>query len=92
VVEAHAGTVRVLLFGALREQLGDEVMVDAGAASTIAELWTLVTRDRPHLRDRRASVRAARNLAYCEWDDRVSAGDEVAFMPPVSGGVAEARP
>lgn len=30
--------------------------------------------------------RPARNLEYARWDDPVAEGDEVSFIPPVSGG------
>lgn len=76
--------VRVLLFGALRDQLGGERELPA-AAGDVAALWELLTRDRPHLRAH-SGVRAARNLTYCSWDEPVEPGDEIAFMPPVCGG------
>lgn len=86
-----SGSVRVLLFGALREQLGDSVVVPL-PVGTVADLWRRVTHQRPHLRERRESVRAARNLSYCDWDTVVAAGDEVAFLPPVSGGAVLDEP
>lgn len=33
-----------------------------------------------------ASVRPAINHQFCEWQDRISNGDTVSFIPPVSGG------
>ncbi len=82
---AGEGGVRVLCFGVLRERLGPETVIREPAA-TVADLWTILTAAHPHLRDRREGVRAARNLSYCAWETPVAPGDEVAFMPPVSGG------
>jgi len=30
-------------------------------------------------------IRPARNQSFAEWDERVADGDEVAFIPPVTG-------
>jgi molybdopterin synthase sulfur carrier subunit len=81
---SEAETVHVLLFGALRDRLGAGRDV-AERVSTVSELWAIVTRERPELRDHRG-LRVARNLAYCDWDATVEPGDEVAFMPPLCGG------
>jgi molybdopterin synthase catalytic subunit len=40
----------------------------------------------PGLGQWRDSVRPALNLGYVDWETRVSPGDELAFLPPVSGG------
>lgn len=80
--------LRVLLFGALRDRIGSAQIDVTEDAATVADVWDAVTRGRA-LADR-ATVLCARNLAYCGWDEPVEPGDEVAFMPPVSGGaVAE---
>lgn len=31
-------------------------------------------------------LRVAKNHSFCEWHDEISAGDTIAFIPPVSGG------
>ena len=36
------------------------------------------------------SIRAARNLGYCEWTTVVHSGDTIAFIPPVAGGSDDA--
>ncbi|HAW11315.1 MAG TPA: cyclic pyranopterin monophosphate synthase MoaC [Chloroflexi bacterium] len=82
---SRSDAVRVLCFGALRERLGAEILVRE-KVTTVLDLWSMVARDHPDLRDPRGRVRAARNLAYCDWQTPVEPGDEVAFMPPVTGG------
>jgi molybdopterin synthase catalytic subunit len=37
-------------------------------------------------------VRPARNLQYVDWDAAIAAGDELAFLPPVSGGATGPEP
>lgn len=79
--------VRVRLFARLRELAGeDPEHLELPAPATVAAVWTA-------LRDRHAalpiepgSVRPARNQEFAGWDDPVADGDEVAFIPPVSGG------
>ena len=39
----------------------------------------------------RASVRGAINLEFADWEARIADGDEVAFIPPVSGGNSSPR-
>ena len=43
----------------------------------------------PRLEARREVVRAALNQEFADWDDALAEGDEVAFIPPVSGGPGE---
>jgi molybdopterin converting factor small subunit len=83
-VKVDAGTIRVLLFGPLRAQLGGEMAMPSEPGETLAGLWARITAGHPQVR--RDGVRAARNLAYCSWDEVVGAGDEIAFLPPVAGG------
>jgi cyclic pyranopterin phosphate synthase len=82
--------VRVRCFGALRDRLGAERLVPESVASVEA-LWAVLTRDAPELREARQHVRVARNFAYCDWGTALEPGDEIAFMPPVAGGSADAR-
>jgi molybdopterin synthase catalytic subunit/molybdopterin converting factor small subunit len=76
--------VTVLVFGPLRERVGVDEMTVAGA--TVQEVWDEVVRRHPTASVDTASVRAARNLSYCEWTTVVQSGDTIAFIPPVSGG------
>jgi molybdopterin synthase catalytic subunit len=76
--------VTVLVFGPLRERVGiDEIQV---AGATVQEVWDEVVRRHPAAGVDAPSVRAARNLNYCDWTTVVETGDTIAFIPPVAGG------
>ncbi|MFN8424194.1 MAG: MoaD/ThiS family protein [Anaerolineae bacterium] len=84
-----AATVRVLLFAAYRDAAGAAELTRAlagpdGAPSTVGALWADLVRDHPAL----AAVppAAAVNAALTRFEHVLAAGDEVAFLPPVSGG------
>jgi MoaE-MoaD fusion protein len=79
--------VRVRYFARLRELAGTDVerLVDVPAGETLAELYTRLRRAHPALPDRE-SVRVAVNQEFVDWNAQPSIDDEVAFIPPVSGG------
>ena len=54
--------------------------------STVADVYDNMRRKHPALEADRAAVRGAINQEFATWDAVVSQGDEVAFIPPVSGG------
>lgn len=84
--------VRVRLFAGLRETVGwCETQVELGPAAasalatrpTPAQLWRqlgLQPGDPP------TGVRVAINQQFASWDTPLSGGDELAFLPPISGG------
>lgn len=79
--------VRVRLFAALREAVGSAaVELDVPAGATPGEVWEALVRDHPDLGPRRGSLAAAVNRSYATFDIRLAEGDEIAFIPPVSGG------
>jgi molybdopterin converting factor subunit 1 len=79
--------VRVRLFARLREVAGrDELTLDVAAPATVAGVWAALTVVFPGFEPYRASVSAAVNDDYATSDRPVAEGDEVAFLPPVSGG------
>jgi len=49
-------------------------------------VWQSLARDFPGFADYRPSLSCAVNAEYAKFTTPVSDGDEVAFMPPVSGG------
>jgi len=54
--------------------------------STLADVYDNMRRKHPALEPDRVAVRGAINQEFANWDAVVSQGDEVAFIPPVSGG------
>jgi MoaE-MoaD fusion protein len=82
--------ITVLVFGPLRERVGAAEVHVAGA--TVQEVWDELVRRHPAAAVDAGSVRAARNLGYCEWNTAVRGGDTIAFIPPVAGGSDEASP
>src|ERR1019366_9785645 len=84
---AVAIAVRARLFARLREQAGtDTESLELPAGSTVSDVYDAVKRLHPGLEADRNALRAALNQEFAEWDTAVAAGDEVAFIPPVSGG------
>lgn len=79
--------VKVLFFGRLRELSGiSEEEAVAPEGSTLADLFAMYANRFPQLAGFRNSLVASRNQEFAAWDTLVAAGDEIAFLPPVSGG------
>jgi molybdopterin converting factor subunit 1 len=79
--------VRVLFFGQLKEITGlaqDDAELSDGAR--VEDLFERYGRRFPKLAAFRPSVAASVNQEYAAWRAPLSSGDEVAFLPPVSGG------
>ena len=79
--------IKVLLFGAAADRAGTketELPVDEGV--TLAELWPLLTEMHPDLVPMCDTLAFAVNGEYAREDAGVFPGDEVAVLPPVSGG------
>jgi molybdopterin synthase sulfur carrier subunit len=79
--------VRVRLFAALREALGrGEIEMDLPEGATAEDAWGRVTAAAPALAGRRPSLSASVNRRSAPFDTALEDGDEVVFIPPVSGG------
>ena len=79
--------VKVLFFGRLREVAGkSEEIVDVPQGALIEQLFKLCAARKPELATFRSSVVASLNLEFVQWNTALHADDEVAFLPPVSGG------
>jgi molybdopterin converting factor subunit 1 len=79
--------VKVLYFGRLKELCcAAEESVDLREGAAIEELFSQCSARNPALREYRSSVVAARNQEFAAWDTPLRAGDEIGFLPPVSGG------
>ena len=80
-------TVRVRLFAIQRELAGArEVPLTLGDGASIDDGWTALVVRFPVLAPGRSSVRFARNGAYADPTEPLADGDELAIIPPVSGG------
>jgi molybdopterin synthase catalytic subunit len=83
--------VRVRLFAIQRELVGSrELPIDLGDGATVEDAWVAVVAQFPVLAPGRPSVRFARNGDYADASTILADGDEVAFIPPVSGGAGRA--
>jgi molybdopterin synthase catalytic subunit len=77
-----AMNVHVRLFAALRERAGKGTLdVELADGATVADVWPLLG-----LGGEPQGLLYARNRVYVDRSEVLSAGDEVAFIPPVSGG------
>jgi molybdopterin converting factor subunit 1 len=79
--------IKVLFFGRLREIVGqaeDSPALLEGAS--IEDLFASYRATYPDLANYRSSLVASRNQEFAAWTTPLHAGDEVAFLPPVSGG------
>jgi molybdopterin synthase catalytic subunit len=77
----------VLLFGLLRDVTGfGEEALDVEPGQSLNGLFDSYVRRFPRLGELRTSILLARNQAFAEPGVPLSDGDEVAFLPPVSGG------
>lgn len=78
---------RVLFFGVLKDIVGQsEETVEVAPGSTIRSLFQSYVERFATLRDKRSSIVFARNREFSPADTVLADGDEVAFLPPVSGG------
>lgn len=79
--------MRILFFAQLKEVTGcSKVEMDFEGRILADDLWFRLVGLYPGLAPHRASVRLARNQAYVGTDETFENTDEVALIPPVSGG------
>jgi molybdopterin synthase catalytic subunit len=79
--------VRVLFFGQLKDIAGvSQEDAELSEGARVEDLYERYARRFPRLAEFRPSVAASVNQEYAEWRAALAAGDEVAFLPPVSGG------
>jgi molybdopterin synthase sulfur carrier subunit len=79
--------VGVKLFGSLRERSGHaELSLELAAGATPETAWRALVAASPELAPRRASLAVAVNRVYASFETELKPGDEVVFIPPVSGG------
>jgi MoaE-MoaD fusion protein len=79
--------IRVRLFAMQREAAGmRELRLEVPLGSTVDDAWNAVVREVPSLAPGRQSLRFAVNGSYADEDQPLADGDEIACIPPVSGG------
>ena len=85
----NRATVRVTirLFARLREITGSgELAREVSAPADAQAAWEALTQEFPALGQYRPVISCAVNEQYAKFDTPLADGDEVAFLPPVSGG------
>ena len=79
--------VTIRLFGRLRDLAGaTELVREMRAPATVANVWQLLAAEFPAVAPYGRSVSAAVNADFAKMTTSLGEGDEVAFLPPVSGG------
>lgn len=79
--------VTVRLFARLREIAGaSELERTVPDDATLGTVWDTLAIEFPELAPYRSSISGAVNADYARREARLADGDEVAFLPPVSGG------
>ncbi len=80
-------SVRVLFFGAARDAVGnDSLEIQINSEATVASAFAQLLADYPALARFGKSLLLAVNQEYALPDREISDGDELAVLPPVSGG------
>ncbi len=79
--------VKVLFFGMLKDIVGrSEDHIEIADGARVESVFTRYARDFPRLSDLESSIVLACNHEFCDRYAAVREGDEIAFLPPVSGG------
>lgn len=79
--------IRVLLFGAAADRAGvRETELPPPESPSLEALWGVLAERYPELSPMRETLAFAVNGEYARAEARVAPGDEVAVLPPVSGG------
>ncbi len=82
--------VRVLFFGMLKDITGmPEERLELADGATIGDVFGAYVERFPRLGELRKSIVPARNHEFSKPEAELRGGDEVAFLPPVSGGTGE---
>jgi molybdopterin converting factor subunit 1 len=85
--------IRVRLFAMQRETAGmKELRLEVPLGATVDDAWSAVVGVVPALAPGRPSLRFAVNGDYAEPDHALADGDEIACIPPVSGGADDDDP
>jgi molybdopterin synthase catalytic subunit len=84
--------IRIRLFAVLREKAGvDEVYLDVEDGSTAADAARILMTQHPEIRPMADIALFAVNTEYVDANFPLSENDELALIPPVSGGIRRAH-
>lgn len=79
--------ITIRFFALHRDVVGaPQIELDVDEGSTAGDVWARLGEQYPHLRPSTRSLMFAVNQAFATPDTVLHNGDEVAFIPPVSGG------
>jgi molybdopterin converting factor subunit 1 len=79
--------VKVLFFGMLKDIAGrTEEQIELAQGARLSTLFEHYAGELPRLRELAGSIVMARNHEFSSLSTSLAEGDEVAFLPPVSGG------
>ena len=85
--------VRVLYLGMLRDLAGRErEVVQLGDGARLSDLYTQIQQRIPKLQDLRHAIAFSVNYQYSKGEVTLHDNDEVALIPPVSGGKGDDDP
>ena len=84
---AQTVTITLRLFAVFRETLGSGALTrEVPAGTTVGQVLARLIDEHPALAPAEQAVSFSVNRAYASAETVLHAGDEVAFIPPVSGG------
>jgi len=82
--------VQVLFFGMLRDIVGRaEEQIELEDGARLETVFERYASQFPRLKDLASSIVLASNHQFCDRSVTVHEGDEIAFLPPVSGGTGQ---
>ncbi|HEY0713815.1 MAG TPA: molybdopterin converting factor subunit 1 [Polyangia bacterium] len=85
-------TIEVLFFAVLRERTGrSQQTLELSGTTTVSALFDRLVAEHPAIAPLRGRIQIAVNRQVVRPDHVLAAGDEVALIPPVSGGSAGRR-
>ena len=79
-------SVKIRFFGAAADLAGTRETELPAGETTVEGLWALLAERHPGLSPMQKNLAFAVNEEYARGEDPVKPGDEVAVLPPVSGG------
>ena len=79
--------IKVLFFASCRDLMGgSERAMTLAEGATVADLMSKIASEKARFTEMLPSLMVSVNQEYVERDAELREGDEVAFIPPVSGG------